>query len=102
MIIGVLTLTFRLHDNRSLTGKRQTANSLKQKLRNKFNVAVSEIEAQDDPKRLVLALATVANETRKVESRLSKALAMIEAVATEEMIDSHMEIFSASQGRNGR
>ncbi|MDY7000262.1 MAG: DUF503 domain-containing protein [Thermodesulfobacteriota bacterium] len=94
MIIGVLTLTFRLHGNHSLKGKRQTANSLKQKLRNKFNVAVSEIEAMDDPKRLVLALATVANETRKVESRLSKALALAEAATAEEMIDSRMEIFS--------
>jgi hypothetical protein len=41
MIIGVLTLEFRLHGNSSLKGKRQVAQSLKQKLRNTFNVAVS-------------------------------------------------------------
>ena len=92
MIIGVLRLTFRLHENRSLKGKRRMANSLKQKLRNKFNVAVSEVESLDDHKRLVLALTTVANDSRKVESRLSKALAMTEAAATEELVDSQMEI----------
>lgn len=49
----------------------------------------------DSHERLVLAAVTVANETRKVESRLSKALAMIEAMAPAELIHCETEIFSS-------
>lgn len=94
MIIGVLNLEFLLHGNDSLKGKRKVAQSLKQKLRNTFNVAVSEVEAQDSHRRLVLAVVTVANETRKVESRLSKALAMVEAISPAELVHCKTEIFS--------
>jgi uncharacterized protein YlxP (DUF503 family) len=98
MIVGVLTLRFRLRDNRSLKGKRQVAASLKQKLRNTFNVSVAEVEAMDSLDRLVLAAVTVANETKKVESRLTKAREMAEAVCPEELFSSSMEIFAAENG----
>ena len=96
MIIGVMTLTFRLHGNDSLKGKRQVAQSLKQKLRNTFNVAVSEVDAQDAHQKLVLAVVTVSGDTAKVESRLSKALAMIEAITPVELVNCDTEIFSSS------
>lgn len=94
MIIGVLSLEFLLHGNDSLKGKRKVALSLKQKIRNKFNVAVSEVEAQDVHGRLVLAVVTVANETRKVESRLAKTLAMVEAISPAELVRCETEVFS--------
>ena len=94
MIIGVLSLEFVLHGNDSLKGKRKVSLSLKQKLRNKFNVAVSEVDALDVHKRLVLAVVTVANETRKVESRLAKALAMVEAISPAELVRCETEVFS--------
>ncbi len=96
MIIGVLTLEFRLHGNRSLKGKRKIAQSLKQKLRNTFNVAVAEIEAMDAHEKLVLGVVTTANATQQVESRLSKALAMIEAISPAELTNCKTEIFSDS------
>jgi hypothetical protein len=36
----------------------------------------------------------VANETRKVESRLAKALAMIEAISPVELVRCETEVFS--------
>lgn len=96
MIIGVLTLEFRLHGNRSLKGKRKVAQSLKQKLRNKFNVAVAEVDALDVHERLVLGVVTTANVTERVESRLAKALAMVEAIAPVELTKCNTEIFSDS------
>lgn len=94
MIFGALSLEFRLHGNNSLKGKRKVAQSLKQKIRNKFNVAVSEVEAQDVHQKLVLAVVTVANETAKVESRLAKVLGMVEDIAPAELVRCETEIFS--------
>ena len=56
MIIGTLRLEFRLHGVFSLKEKRKSANSLKQKLRNTFNVSVAETEAQDSHQTLVLGV----------------------------------------------
>ncbi|BDQ35684.1 hypothetical protein SYK_00440 [Pseudodesulfovibrio nedwellii] len=96
MIIGILHLEFRLHGNHSLKGKRKVAVSLKQKLRNKFNVSVAEIEAMDVHDKLVLGVVTTANATERVESRLAKALSMIEAISPAELIRCNTEIFSDS------
>lgn len=95
MVIGVLRLEFRLHGNNSLKGKRKIALSLKQKLRNKFNLAVSEVEAQDEHQRLVLAAATISSDQARVESRLHKAMSLAEAAAPAEFVFGNTEFFTA-------
>ena len=47
MVIGVLTVEYALHGNDSLKGKRRVANSLKQKVRNTFNVAIAEAGTEE-------------------------------------------------------
>ncbi|EGJ52022.1 DUF503 domain-containing protein [Desulfocurvibacter africanus] len=94
MMIGVLRLEFALHDNDSLKGKRSFTNSMKQKLRNKFNVSVSEIESQDSHTRLVLGVVTCGPDTQAVQGRLTKALNMVEAASTEDLVDCSTEYFS--------
>ncbi len=84
MIIGVLTVEFELHGNDSLKGKRRIANSLKTKVRN-----------QDSLTRLSLAVVSVSNSERHLQSRLDKCLAMMEAVCPEEMTYSDIEFFAA-------
>jgi uncharacterized protein YlxP (DUF503 family) len=59
--IGVLTLELQLSEAHSLKDKRQVVKSLKDRLRNKFNVAVSEIDYQDLWQRGLVAAVTVAN-----------------------------------------
>jgi len=95
MIIGTLRLEFRLHGVFSLKEKRKSANSLKQKLRNTFNVAVAETEAQDSHQVLVLSVVTVSNDTAHVHSRLSKVLAMVEASTADELVHADMDVFGA-------
>ncbi|WP_425387224.1 DUF503 domain-containing protein [Desulfomicrobium escambiense] len=95
MIIGTLRLEFRLHGVFSLKEKRKSANSLKQKLRNTFNVAVAETESQDSHQTLVLGVVTVSNESGYVHSQLSKVLAMVEASTSDELVHADMDVFGA-------
>ena len=97
MHIGVLHLEFTLHGSASLKDKRNVARSLKQKLRNKFNVAVAEVGNLDNALKLTLTVATVGGEYKHVEGRLTKALNMVEAAATEELTDSWMELFTPDE-----
>ena len=60
--IGVLTLELRLENAHSLKEKRHVVESLKNRLRNKFNVAVAEIDHQDLWQRSAIAAVTVASD----------------------------------------
>ncbi len=94
MLIAILTVEYTLHGNDSLKGKRRVANSLKQKVRNKFNVSIAEIGSEHSMTRLRLKVVSVSNEERHLQSKMGKCLAMMEAVCHEEMTWSDLEIIS--------
>jgi len=60
--IGVLTIEMRLENSHSLKDKRHVVQSLKERLRRKFNVAVAEIDHQDLWQRAALAAVTVSSD----------------------------------------
>ncbi|MDQ2899123.1 MAG: DUF503 domain-containing protein [Acidobacteriota bacterium] len=70
MTVGLLTLELRLDHSRSLKDKRQVVKSLKDRLRGKFNVAVSEVDAQELWQRAVLAAVTVSGDGGHAEQVL--------------------------------
>ncbi|NIQ92726.1 MAG: DUF503 domain-containing protein, partial [Deltaproteobacteria bacterium] len=46
MVVGVAKLSLRLHGNQSLKGKRKVIKSICERLRQRFNLAVAETDAQ--------------------------------------------------------
>ena len=92
MFIGILGVEYRLHGNESLKDKRRVAQSLKQKVRSTFNVSLAEVGSENSMDRLSLAVVSVSNDKRHLESRLTKCLAMMEAVCPEEMVYSEISI----------
>ena len=92
MVIAVLTVEYHLHGNDSLKGKRRVALSLKQKLRNKFNVSAAEVAMQDVWDTLVLAVAMVSDDAVYARKQLQKALSMAEAATDAELVDDDIEI----------
>lgn len=68
--IGVLTLELRVEGSHSLKEKRHVVQSLKDRLRHKFNVAVAEIDHQDLWQRATLAAVTVSSDRGIAEKTL--------------------------------
>lgn len=95
LFMAVLTVEFALHGNDNLKAKRRVANSLKQKARQRFNVAIAEAGTEDSLTRLRLAVVSLSNSERHVRSRMDKCALMMEAVCPEEMIESEVEIYAA-------
>lgn len=91
MFFALLTVEYYLHGNDSLKGKRRVANSIKQKVRNKFNVAVAEDGTEDSLVRLRLAVISVSNSKQHLQSRMDKCLNMLEAACAEELTYSDLE-----------
>ncbi len=74
MTIGVLTFEIHLPQSRSLKDKRQVLRSVKDHLRSRHNVAVSELEDDADVwQRASLAVVSVASR-RDVLERLFEAV----------------------------
>jgi uncharacterized protein YlxP (DUF503 family) len=77
--VGVLTLELRLQNAHSLKEKRHVVQSLKDRLRHKFNVAVAEIDYQDLWQRAAVAAVTVSSDHEFAE----KVLRSVEDEAAE-------------------
>ncbi len=59
MPIAYLTLELRIEGAQSLKDKRQVLRSLKDKLRNGFNVAVAELDANDLWQRATIGVVSI-------------------------------------------
>ncbi len=77
MIVGVLTLELGILDARSLKDKRRVIHSIKQKLRNEFNVSVAEVAYLNDAKRCRLGVAMVTRQSRPMQSQMDLAVELV-------------------------
>ncbi len=94
MQIGCVRIEFYLHGVFSLKEKRNIANSIKRKLRNKFNIAIAEIEAQDNMNKLVLGIVTVSSSGRIIQQVVDNLMNFLDRITSEEIVDSSLEIFT--------
>lgn len=87
MIVGSLRVRLLLRESRSLKDKRQVVRSIKDRLRNAFNVAVAEVDALDDRRLVVLGFAAVSNEAGHVRAMLDEVAAALRSHPVAEFID---------------
>ena len=92
IVVGVCRIELELTDNFSLKGKRAVIKRVIQRTRNRFNVAMAEVEEQDVLTRAVLAFSVVGNERRFVNSCLDKVVDFIEQDAEVPVGDFHFSI----------
>lgn len=79
MIIGLLTLDLLIPHCGSLKEKRTVIKSIKDKIRNKFNVSIAEIDFQDKWQRARIAVVQVGNDYLYIEKNLNSVFTIIEA-----------------------
>jgi len=70
--VGLLHLEFRVAQAASLKDKRRAVKSFKDRVAHAHNVSVAEVDAQDNHRRAVLAVAMVGNDRRYVEGALQQ------------------------------
>ncbi|HZV06280.1 MAG TPA: DUF503 domain-containing protein [Gemmataceae bacterium] len=92
MIVGSLRVRLLVRESRTLKDKRQVVQSIKDRLRNDFNVSVAEVEAQDHRQLVVLGLAMVGNEAKHVRSTFEQILAALRRHPVAEFLDFEMEV----------
>ena len=92
MFVKVLTVDIHFPGCTSLKQKRFVLSSLKTRLRQRFNVGVSEVAYQNKWQRSLLAVVTVGPKRDVVDSGIDKVLKMIENDHRLEVLDYLQEI----------
>jgi uncharacterized protein YlxP (DUF503 family) len=92
MYVGSLRVRLLVRESRSLKDKRQVVLSIKDRLKNRFNVAVAEVEAQDQRQLVVLGLATVGSESAPVRAALEQVVAALRVHPVAELLDHQVEV----------
>ena len=92
MIVGLCTVELFIPDGHSLKDKRRILQSLKTRVRDKFNVSVAEVGEQDLWQKAILGLACVANESAHVNQVLDQVVNLIRALPTVQLVRSHIEL----------
>ncbi len=92
MIIGSLRVRLIVREARTLKDKRQVLQSIKDKIRQSFNVSVAEIEDHDNPKYIVLGFAMVSNEAHPIKQALGEIVNALKSHPIAEFVDHEMEV----------
>lgn len=78
MIVGLCTLELYIPTAHSLKDKRRVVKSLIERVKNKFNVSIAEVDRQDNWQHAVIGMATVSNESVHVQQTLNTVTKFIE------------------------
>lgn len=93
MPLGVLTLEIQLPYAHSLKDKRSVMQSLRNRLRARFNVAVAELDHQDVWQRTTLGVASISNSQSLLETLLQQVLAESEKILGHEVANYSLDYF---------
>ncbi len=80
MVIGVLRINIRIPGSISLKDKRRHIKSIKDRVRDSFNVSVSEIGSVNNRRQAVLGIACINNDTHYAHSILNKIVELVRKV----------------------
>jgi len=92
MTVGIPRVDIFIGESNSLKAKRMVVHSLKSRLRNHFNIAVTQIDTEDKWQKARLAIAAVEKDRRRANSVLSGAVNFLEGVGQVFLIDNEMEL----------
>ncbi len=92
MIVGTVEIRLHLQDARTLKDKRRILLSLKDRLRNSFNVSVAEVGNNDFINSAVLAVAQVGNDSRYINGTLDQVLQAVRRNPAARLVDYSIEM----------
>ncbi len=91
MVVGICVIDLFIPQSGSLKEKRHVLQSIKIKIKNKFNVAIAEVDGGDLWQRATLGVVTVANDKGYVNQIIDKIVAVISSHPEIEVIGQRME-----------
>lgn len=91
MKILVMKVTLRASWVHSLKEKRMIVKSIVQRLKNKFNISVAEVEEQDIHQTIVIGISGICGTSTQVDSTMENVITFIECNTDAEIVDIQKE-----------
>lgn len=92
MRVGVCVVELHIPGVTSLKGKRSVVKSLKERVKNRFNASVAEVDHHQLYQRASIGVAMVGNDAKKLNSALDKIVNYIESQHAAEIVRHEIEI----------
>lgn len=91
MKVLLMKVTLRASWVHSLKEKRMVVKSIVQRLKNKFNISVAEVDEQDIHKTIVIGIAGICGTSAQTDSTMEHIITFIEDNTDAEIIDIRKE-----------
>ena len=91
-IIGFIEIHLRIPEAHSLKEKRKVVKRVVERLKNKFNVSVSEIGDQDRWQSSIIGVVTIGSSKKIVDATLEKVILFIEELYPGKLVNYYKEI----------
>ncbi|MDK2792453.1 MAG: uncharacterized protein PWQ25_1316 [Deferribacteres bacterium] len=92
MIVGILDILLEIPSAFSLKEKRRVLNSLKTKLKNKFNISIAEVGQKDIWNRAELGVAVISDDSSFCNEQLGKVVEFIDNFPEVVLLEINQEI----------
>jgi len=93
MIVGVLEMRLAIREATSLKAKRRILKSLKDRVRDRFNVSMAEVGRQDARQFSDLGVAVVATDRRFADQVLSQVVNLARTYRAVQLVDTETEFY---------
>lgn len=92
MHIGICVIELLIRESQSLKDKRRVIKSIKDRVRNQFNVSIAEVEKLNNRQEATLGIACVSNDSKHANSVVSSVLNLVEDSRLVEVLSHNTEI----------
>ncbi len=92
MVVGIGKIKLKLYDVSSLKEKRSIVKSMINRIRNKFNISIAEVEYNDSHSWAQIGFSIIGNDSRVVNSKIDKVFNMADDIGLAQITDTQMEI----------
>jgi uncharacterized protein YlxP (DUF503 family) len=92
MVVGLASIDIHIPESESLKGKRHILKRIKDRVKNKFNVSIAEVDHNELWQRTTLGVAVVSNRKQFANQVLSEVVDLINKENGVQILDYSIEL----------
>jgi uncharacterized protein YlxP (DUF503 family) len=92
LLIAAALIELRLHESESIKAKRRVVNSVKDRVRRRYNVSVAEVAEQDDRHEICIGCVAVGIDPRHLRAKLEKVVGFVDSLGLAELVSDDLTI----------
>lgn len=93
MVVGLASIQIHIPESGSLKSKRHFLKGIKDRVKNRFNVSIAEVDHNDLWQRATLGVSVVTNQKQFANQILSQVVDFIGKVNGVQILDYSIELF---------